>query len=63
MKLFWIYGKYPEDFWIATAEDVEGLFLKYSKEANVTIEWARENCTWSEIDNIDGYKVSLEKST
>lgn len=62
MKLYWIHGKYAEDFWITTAKSQEDLLEKYVKEFGQSVEYLKENGSWEEISKIDGFEILLKKT-
>lgn len=64
IKLWWSHKHgYPDDFWICTAKDTDDLRRKYENEHKETIssDDFEENYEYSAIDEIDGYKIILEK--
>ncbi|TEB07007.1 hypothetical protein Psch_00546 [Pelotomaculum schinkii] len=60
MKLYWLC-EYAQKGEFKVAKDTDDLFQKKSEEINKEFSWVKDNFECTEICEVDGYKIVLEK--
>ncbi|HBC92545.1 MAG TPA: hypothetical protein DCZ10_06475 [Pelotomaculum sp.] len=61
MKLYWLCEYTQKGFEFKVAKDTDDLFQKKSEELNREFSWVKDNFECAEINEVDGYKIVLEK--
>lgn len=61
MKLYLLCKHAQKDSELRAAKNIDDLFQKKSEEINKEFGWVKNNFECTEICEVDGYKIVLEK--